>query len=376
MITFIAFIIALSIMVTIHELGHFLAAKKSGVMVEEFGLGFPPRLFKKKIGETVYSLNLILIGGYVKLFGEESSDISEDTSLLKRAFFYQPAYKRAIIISSGVVMNLVLAVVVFASLYTFLGIPQKTNWVKVVAVSPHSPAEASGIKQNDWILALNNQSINTPNQLIKLTKKYPDQEISLIIGSDQKRQKEAVDCPGSTKESPFQYCRTVNTHARSNYPEGQGPLGVVISNQETIKPPVWKRPLLGTVVGFKEAMFWGKMIAVGVGQMIGNLASQRQVPTDITGPVGIYQISDQIQQKSGLVGLIHFFAVLSVNLAVLNAIPFPALDGGQLAFIVWEAVTKRKISTRTKTIINQIGLGILLIILLAITIGDVGRIIK
>ena len=161
----IIFIVALSILVLVHEWGHFIAARKTGVKVEEFGLGLPPRIWGKKIGETIYSLNWLPIGGFCKLYGEDPSG-DEKSGNKKESFEYKKPWQKMLIVLGGVIMNLVLAIVVFSTVYAILGVPVETDKISVVGVTVDSPADKAGIKDSDVIYTVNGEEVKKTNELI------------------------------------------------------------------------------------------------------------------------------------------------------------------------------------------------------------------
>ena len=346
------FVIALSVLVLVHEFGHFFAAKITGVKVEEFGLGLPPRIVGKKFGGTLWSLNWLPIGGFCKLEGEDLTDKKYLKS--KSSFLNKNPWQKALIVLGGVLMNLVLAVVIFTTVYSVLGVPTETNQVKIVEINKNSPAEKAGLKIGDIILSVGAQGIapvqvKTPNEL-----KYKGKNVDLSIGNGLK---------------PF---RTVDLEVRANPPAGEGSMGVAISNTEMVKPR-WFEFYKGIGAGFKEAYFWGKIIATGVGQMIGGLVMGK-VPKDVSGPIGMYEATSSINKNQGLLAVIHFFGIVSVNLAVVNVLPFPALDGGRIIFVLYELITRKKANQKFEAMVNNIGMLILLSMIVLITAGDVMRI--
>jgi regulator of sigma E protease len=345
------FIIALSILVLVHELGHFLAAKRTGVKVEEFGLGLPPRIFGKKIGGTVWSLNWLPIGGFCKLYGEDGDGKGTD------AFNNKNPWQKMLIVLGGVLMNLVLAVVIFSVVYTITGVPKETDQVKIIGVAPNSPAASAGLKENDVILKVGDIKINKPDQLTTEVEKYKGKKVSLEIG-------------GTNHDSPVQ----MQVEVRENPPSGEGSMGVAISNTDLVKVH-WYQFYEGILAGFKEAYFWGKIIAGGVFDMIGGLLSGR-VPKDVSGPIGMYEATSAIRNNQGLLAVIHFFGVVSVNLAIVNVLPFPALDGGRIIFVLYELFTRKRVNQKIETVVNNIGMLILLALIAIITAGDVMRIIN
>jgi regulator of sigma E protease len=354
-ISILIFLAVLSILILVHELGHFLTAKKMGVKVEEFGFGIPPRLFGKKIGETIYSVNALPFGGFVRLHGE--NDETEITNP-RRAFLEKSKRARTLIVIAGVVMNFVLATVAFAIVYSFSGVPRETGKLKIIDVTAGSPAQVAGMVVGDIVTKIGKDTISSSEDFISKT--------ALLKG----------------KKTVFEVQRTsgdqisiakISLTPRDNPPAGEGPIGVTITTMETYYPPAWQRPFYGIYYGFKDAIFWGKTIAVGLWGLIAGLF-KGQVPQDVSGPVGIFAVTTEAA-KSGILTLINFVGILSVNLAILNILPFPALDGGRLLFIGIESVIKKRVPAKVEGAIHSIGMIILLILMLAITIGDVRRLI-
>lgn len=350
------FIVALSVLVLVHEWGHFMAAKINGVKVEEFGLGLPPRIFGKKIKGTVYSLNWLPIGGFCNLYGENpNSGKKVDLEKRKQSFEYKKPWQKMMIVLGGVIMNLVLAVVIFSVVYTILGVPTETDKVSVIGVSQNSPAEKAGIKENEVIYKVNGEEVHKTDKLIEKVTGYKGNKVILEIGDSEKNN-----------------YRQVEIEVRENPPEGEGSMGVAISNTEMQKMP-WYRLDKGIVAGFKEAYYWGKIIGGGVFSMIGGLM-QGNVPKDVSGPIGMYEATSAINQNQGILAVIHFFGIVSVNLAIVNVLPFPALDGGRIIFVVYEMLTKKKANPKLEATINNLGMLLLLGLILLITVGDVTRI--
>jgi regulator of sigma E protease len=376
MASFIIFILALSILILIHELGHFLAAKKFKIYVYEFGLGFPPKIFGKKLGETTYSLNLLPIGGFVRILETLSEPLVKKKTVTKgRALATKPIWIRFLVMVSGILMNLFLAIVIFSIVYGILGIPQKTDKVMVVGVSENSPAFESGIGEGDYILEVGGIKVDGTGKLIEEIDKHLGEKTSVVVAREKSigpaSDWQKTDCFAPAQEVD---CFIVETTPRENPPSGEGPLGVAISDTEIIKPVWWQRPFLGIKAGFEEALFWGGTIISGLGEMIGSLFNG-QVPKDVAGPVGIYQVADSIRKESGLLAVLHFFGVLSVNLAIINLLPFPALDGSRILFLAWEAITKKRIKPELEQKILSIGMMVLIFLFVLITVGDVKRLI-
>ncbi len=351
----IIFLLVLSVLILVHEFGHFIVAKKSGIMVEEFGLGLPPRIWGKKIGETIYSINALPFGGFNRLHGEQDEEGITD---LKKSFLHKSKKVRSLVIIAGVIMNFLLAIVVFAIVSSFSGIPRDTGKLKVVDVSVGSPAQVAGMVVGDIITKIGNDNVTSSDGFIAKT--------GALKG----------------KSTLFEIQRAVNGQIsdlklrltpRENPPSGEGPIGVTITTMEIYFPPVWQRPFYGIYYGFKDALFWGQTVATGLWSIISGIF-RGQVPQGVSGPIGVYAITTEAT-KGGILSLLSFIGILSVNLAVLNIIPFPALDGGRLLFIGIETVTRKKISNKVEGMINSIGFIILLTLILLISIGDIRRLI-
>jgi regulator of sigma E protease len=340
----IIFIVALSILVLVHEFGHFFAARRTGVKVEEFGLGLPPRIIGKKIGDTIYSINWLMIGGFCKLYGEDGDGKGG------KAFNHKKPWQKLIIVLGGVLMNLVLAVVIFSTVYAILGVPKETNRVTIIGISKNSPAEMVGLKENDVILKVADKEIKKPEELTAEVGKYKGQKINLIINDN----------------------KLINVEVRSNPPEGEGAIGIAISNTEMVKVP-WYQFYKGIGAGFKEAYYWGKIIGGGVLKMVGGLF-MGNVPKDVSGPIGMYEATSSINKNQGFLAVVHFFGIVSVNLAIVNILTFTALDGGRIIFVLYEMIFKKKANQRLEMVVNNIGMILLLGLILLITVGDIRRI--
>jgi regulator of sigma E protease len=350
----IIFIIVLSILILVHEAGHFFMARRAGVLVEEFGFGLPPRVFGKRMGETLYSINLLPFGGFVRLHGENTQETVTDP---KRAFLNQSKKTRSVIVLAGVFMNFVLAVVAFSIVYSFSGTPRESENVRVVEVRPDSPASISGLQEGDIVRKIDNEKISSNESFIGYVEDNRGNEI--VIWAER----EGVEGLVETRAVP-----------RQDPPPGEGALGVVISSTEIYFPPLWQRPFIGVYHGFRDALFWGGIVVGGIIKIFTDL-SGGTVPRDVAGPVGIFALTSEAA-KFGILTLINFMGILSVNLAILNIIPFPALDGGRLLFIGIEGLFGRKVIPKVETAIHTLGMIILLMLIFAITAHDIKRLIS
>ncbi len=350
-------IVAFSTLILAHEFGHFIVAKKSGVWVEEFGFGLPPRLGAKKIGETIYSINLLPIGGFVRLHGETQDG---KPSYPKYAFINKSKKKRVAISLAGILANFVLAVCLFAILYSFQGLA-KDERVKIVEVVSNSPAAEAGFEKEDQIFAVNDNEVLNVASFQEITALKKGQELQVFI----KRQEE-----GGLKQ------KTLLVTPRVDHPADQGPLGVVVAPLRTYVyyPPLWQRPFIGVYYGFKDALFLSQAIVVGLFGLAGEV-SQAQIPEEVVGPFGILALFAYVA-KLGLLPLINFTGVFSVNLAILNLVPFPPLDGSRVLFIGVERALGKKILPKIESGAHIAGMIVLIALMLALTGREIPKLLK
>jgi len=347
------FLVVLSVLILVHELGHFITARHAGIWIEEFGFGLPPRLIGKKIGETIYSINALPFGGFVRLHGEQEE---EGITNPKRAFLNKSKKVRISVIAAGVVMNFLLAIFAFTAVYSFSGIPRDMHQIKVIDISAGSPAASAGFIVGDIIKKVDGKELTNTNDFVKYIDTKKGQKVRI----------EMENIGGLAGKK-------LTITPRVNPPAGEGPLGVVITNTEIYFPPIWQRPFYGIYYGFKEAIFWGQTIVVGLWTIIAGLF-KGQAPQGVSGPVGIFAVTTEAA-RSGILTLINFVGILSVNLAILNILPFPALDGGRLLFIGIESIIGKKVVPKVEAAVHIVGMIILLALILAITIGDIRRLI-
>jgi len=358
MVAIVNFLIILSVLVIVHELGHFLVARKFNIKVEEFGLGYPPRIWGKRKGETIYSINALLLGGFVKLLGEDYAELREvPDDQRKRAFSAQKKRVRVLVLMAGVVMNFILGIVIFAGIYTKIGIPEKVNYLVVTGLAQDSPAEQAGIELEDRIIGVEGMEWpgkdNLTRDFVDYVKSKRGEEVKLLF----KDESSLIVIPRLEEETP----------------EGQGALGVGISSMDLVQYPLWQRPFRGMVVGMREALGWGKEIVVGMGKMFYKLF-QGEVPKDVGGPVAIYEVSKDVTSE-GIMATLQFVAILSINLSILNLLPIPALDGGRLLFIAIESVIRRRVKPELEQTIHIMGMVLILGLMLLITINDIKRLL-
>lgn len=352
MLDLVIFLVALSILVIIHEFGHFFAAKKMGIRVDEFGLGIPPRVFGKKIGETLWSLNWLPIGGFVRMYGEDPNMPENMAKKMgSRAFVNKKPWQKFVVLVGGVAMNLVLAVLIFSVVYKITGVPKDTGRVEIIGVAPGSPAEIAGLKEGEIVLKVGQIEVKKSADLVAEVAKYKGKTVDLWI--------EGIG--------------VIRAEVRQNPPAGEGALGIAVSNTKT-EQIAWWQIYKGVKAGFAEAYHWAVVILSGLKQMAMDVFEGKK-PTDVAGPIGMYQATSAIRQNQGMLALLHFFGIISVNLAVMNILPFPALDGGRVVFVIWEWITGHKPDPVWEGRLHQIGMIVLLALIGLVAVSDLLRIL-
>ncbi|MDO8618849.1 MAG: M50 family metallopeptidase [Candidatus Daviesbacteria bacterium] len=372
--TIITFVFTLLTLVVIHEFGHFYMAKKFGIKVEEFGFGLPPRIFGKKIGETIYSINWLPIGGFVRLLGEDETEkkVLENPRSFASAF----VWKRIAVVVAGVVMNFFLAFLLFyiylgaqnfsvtlpyTGQYNFIGATQKTEqFILVGSVSHGSPADLAGIKPSDQIVAINQNVIKTNQELIDETKSLAGQEISITL-KDQSENS-----------------RIVKLIPRKDPPAGEGAMGIAFGSV-SIANISYDSPAQKIFSGPIHSLNLIGYSFVSLGDLVGKsiqAQSFKPVSGAVAGPVGITNIANDIlTTQNPLIPYLGFVGLISLNLAVFNFLPIPALDGGRLFFLLIEGVTRKKVHPTFEKWVHTVGMGVLLLLSLLVTVSDIRKIL-
>ncbi|MBZ1348323.1 MAG: site-2 protease family protein [Candidatus Nealsonbacteria bacterium] len=361
MLEIIIIVITFSLLIISHELGHFLMAKKFGVKVEEFGLGLPPRVFGRKIGETIFSLNAIPFGGFIKMYGEEENIKNQ------RSFTSKPVWQRALIIVAGCVAFWIIAAILFSIVF---GIGIRT-WVTdaeyndrlinpqvqilpaapdFLTIAPGSPAQAAGLKPGDIIKSLRFQDleikVDKVGQVQDFTRAHQGQEIILTI----QRGEEFFDVSLIPRISP---------------PEGEGAMGVALVRTAEKSFPWWQ----ASIKGAETTINLTYTIIVIAGQVLRDLVQGQALAPEVqlAGPVGIFSlIGDKVQL--GIVYFLKFIAIIAIHLAIINLLPIPALDGGKLIFLGIEGVRGKPIPQKIEQGITAVSFFLLIGLMLYITI--------
>ncbi len=342
-ITIVAFLGILAVLIIAHEFGHYITARASGVKVEEVGIGFPPRLLSFKRGETMYSLNAIPLGGYVKMAGEEDPKVAGSLASKRIPL-------RLLTLSAGSLMNLLLPLLLFSVAFM---VPHSVIYgqVQVDEIAANSPAARAEIVAGDTILEVNGKQVNSVGDLQRYIQLNLGQAITLLVRHTDDAVEEARVVP------------------RWQPPEGEGAIGVAV---RTVSPTVVRQsyPFWQAIpMGVRECIDTFTLFKNGIISMIIGTA-----PRVVGGPVAIAQLTGEVA-KAGLSPLLEFAAFLSINLAIINLLPLPALDGGRIAFVLLEAVRRgRRVPARIEGMIHMAGFALLITFILLVTYQDIIRI--
>lgn len=348
-LSIVSLIILLGILIFVHELGHFLAAKRAGVGVLKFSLGFGPKLIGKKVGETEYQLSLIPLGGYVKLLGEsDGEELSAADE--KRSFQKQSVYRRFGIVAAGPVFNLLLALFIF-TIVNMIGLPQLTS--RIGGISEGSPAQLAGLKENDLIAAIDEVPLSRWDKLAQQISESKGRELRLTVKRGEET-KEITVVPKAEKAKNL-FGEEIDVYrigikpAPQTVTEGMNPLSAGM--QATIQ--TWNI---------------AKLTVLSVVKMIQGVLS----PKNLGGPILIAQMAGS-QVKEGLVPFILFMALLSINLAILNLLPIPVLDGGHLLFFLVEMIRGKEVSVKWRERAQQVGLALIIMLMVFVLFLDIER---
>ncbi|UCG84647.1 MAG: RIP metalloprotease RseP [Dehalococcoidia bacterium] len=344
-VTIIIFLLILGLLIFVHELGHYVTARMVGVKVEEFGIGYPPRIFGIRRGETLYSLNMIPLGGFCKLLGEENPE--EPRSLASKS-----ALARLFVLSSGSFMNAILPIVLLTIAFM---IPRQVavGDVMIEEVTPNSPAEEAGLGSGDKIVRINGNEVRNIGEVIYETHlSLGEQTVIEVVGNDGN-------------------LRTVGLIPRWDPPEGEGPMGVALSLTNIYE--------VSESYPFWEAVPKSASTLVQTFELLRNEVRSwfaKGAAPEVGGPVAIFQLTGEANE-AGPSYLLQFAAFLSLNLAIINLFPLPALDGGRIVFVFLEVARRgKRVSPRTEAMVHLVGFIMLITLMVVITYVDILRVIR
>ncbi len=365
----ILFVAILFIVVVIHELGHFLMAKRNKIGVEEFGFGLPPRIWGKKIGETIYSINWLPFGGFVRLVGED--DVSEK-SQRNDSFQKKNISARISVVVAGVFANFLLAVVLFYIVLIIVGfkisfpslvehkfiLAEQTQQIFVAGINEGGAAANSGINVGDSVISAEGQVIDSTKQLQQIIRGSEGKQISLDLENTINNEKRNV------KVTPV-YNDQIQAPA----------LGIELGELVVLnyKTPVQKA-FSGFTHSYNTLTYTGKIF----GRLIGSAFAQKNiapVSEGVSGPVGIFTLVRDVS-AFGIIPILQLVALLSLNLAVINILPIPAVDGGRLAFIIVEAVIRKRVSPNIEKWVHTAGFAVLIGLILLVTYNDILKLLR
>jgi regulator of sigma E protease len=356
----IIFIIILAVLVFVHELGHFLVAKAAGIRVDEFALGFPPKIVNFKRGETTYALNAIPFGGYVKIFGEDYEGGASDSSMPTdpRSFANKPKSIQALVLVAGIAFNIIFAGLLLTVGF-MIGMPVSKDYnpelvknpsTTILLVQKNSPAEAAGLKVGDRVYTLSSgtETIQNPStsDLKNFTSTHDNQPVTFTY--ERGAEKKTVTITPTVRDGR------------------DATIGVAMDAVGVLQLPVHK----AVYEGVKFTGYLVSSTATGLWDLLLNAFKGSARLSDVTGPVGIAGLVKD-SARLGFVYLISFTAIISINLAIINLIPFPALDGGRILFVLIEKIRGKALNQKWVQVVNASGLALLLLLMVVVTFKDV-----
>lgn len=352
--TLVLFLVTFTVIIAVHEFGHYLTARLLGMKVLEFAFGFPPRIAAIRHAGIDYSINAIPFGGFVRILGQDDFAIHQAGEGEPGSFTSKPWWAQAIVLIAGVTMNMVLALAVLTVAF-MTGTTASTGDVRVMEVAADSPAQQAGVRVDDIVRRIDGREITRANDLVSYVRSqarlHPDKEVTLEIER------------GGSPIAP------IRATPRSEPPEGEGPLGIKL---EEVQGEV----AVAVPEAFRQALSLSgqviEQIALLPGQLLAPSASGG-APT-VGGPIEIFRVTGQVAQF-GLPTFLKLVGVLSVNLAVLNIVPFPGLDGGRLFFVLLGGIFRTRLSPQVEAAVHAVGFLLLLLLLVVVSIADIRRVV-
>jgi len=350
-LTIIIFFLILGVIVFVHEIGHFYTARKLGIGVEEFGFGFPPRIFGVKKNGIMYSVNWIPIGGFVKIKGESGDNNDPDS------FISQPAWKRAIVLFAGVFMNFISACIILSVGFA-IGLPSalenlpndakiRDRKIQIIEVYPNSPAYNAGIKLGDYLVSFDDKIFENSSDAINYIYNNQDKNIKVV-----------------TNDSSEYKTLEIKPEALEGLADKKL-LGISLVDTGIVSYPWYKTPLYGFRAGFN--------LTFAIGDAFFNLLKglfHGDGAKDVSGPIGVAVFTGRAVSM-GFSYILQFMALLSINLAIINIFPFPALDGGRLLFLLIEKIRRKPNNQKIEAIFHNLGFGLLMLLMILVTYKDI-----
>ena len=338
MLTILAAIFVFGVLVTVHEFGHFITAKMTGMRVDEFAIGFGPKIYQQKDGETLYSLRAIPLGGYNKIAGMDPDDPVEPN-----AFNSKPIPARMLVILAGALMNFILPIILFSGIFMVEGRMQLVNEPVLGTVVDEMAAARAGLKAGDRIVTIDGQNVETWTDVVLNLRKAGTEEVTLTAERNGVLQ--------TYKMTPM-----------FDKDAGRPLIGV---------SPKFSKESLGFFGSIKEGFIYTKNIGLSMVSGLYRIVSGN-APADVAGPIGVAQMAGQVAEK-GLLPLMNFVAFLSINLGVINLLPLPALDGGHFVLLLLEALRGKPLGGKAMTNIQMVGVALILALTVFSTFKDITR---
>jgi regulator of sigma E protease len=351
--TLVLFLLTFTLIVAVHEFGHYFTARLLGMKVLEFAIGFGPRLFGRKKGEIEYNVRAIPFGGYVRILGQDDFAIHQEGEGDPRAFTTKPWWAQALVLIAGVTMNVVLALLVLTIAFT-TGTTAATGDVRVDQIATGSPAQKADIQVGDIVRTIDGRPITRSADLVAYVRQraQSESEVTLVI------------------ERNGRPLPPIKATPRAEPPEGEGPLGIRL---EDVQGPV----AVALPQAFGQAVQLSGDVVQQIAQLPGQLIAARGSGTggpQVGGPIQIFVVTGQVAQF-GVPTFLKLIGVLSVNLAVLNIIPFPGLDGGRLLFVLIAGIFRKRLSPQLEAAVHAVGFVLLLLLLVVVSISDIRRVV-
>jgi len=365
------FIVILSVLVIVHEGGHFLLAKKNKIAVTEFGFGYPPRILKLFHWQgTLFSLNLIPFGGFVQMAGENGP--GEDAGDADGSFYNKSMRARLKVVLAGVFANLIFGILAFAVVFYKLGIPVELNGqARIAEIAPNSPAALANLTSNTNILAFKVNEQWVEMQDITQVQTFASAHLGETVTIRTSLPCEETKCPDEYQEHSI-YLRT-----KEETPSNEGAIGVVFSEIIYKKYPWYLMPLMTVFYAFKQSITLSLLIIQSLWQLVLDLFAGRGMQQEVAGPIGIIdQANTYGFFEEGFLSIINFTAVLSINLGIINLLPIPALDGGRAFLIILEKFFKRKKIDQIGNYLNYFGYFSLVALMIIVSFNDIRNVLR
>jgi regulator of sigma E protease len=356
--TLVSFIVVLGVLIFVHELGHFLVAKLFRVKVLKFSLGFGPKLFGKVIGETEYLVSAFPLGGYVKMQGEHPDDDTAESEEI-RSFANKPVWNRFCIVLAGPLFNLLFSVFLFFLVFLFMGVPENADKdmvnTTIGRVSEDSPAEAAGLAPGDVIIGIDDLRVNRWDDVLQTVKQSEGEELLFVVLRDRAEMSFPVTPQLDSVKNIF-----------GEEVEQRFMIGIV---KEEIVENVRVGPIRAVTSALSQTWMFIYLTFMGIVKILQNVVPA----SELGGPILIAQIAGE-QARAGWLNFVHFMALLSVNLGILNLLPIPVLDGGHLVFLTIEAIRRKPMNEQAQIVAQQVGIALLGTLMIFVFYNDIIRI--